>query len=224
MRPSRDSSTARPWPTPCVFTTNELAELESKIRQCGRRGADHRAAGLCDAGLRRRVGEADAIRAGRAGAGRARRSRQRSPTLAGERDWFAADSRRQPCPSASRPARPSGSSRRALKRQLGDPFVANDCDLVADRRCRPGRHLAPDRDTEHGAASRLLLRQNALIAIPRPGRSFVPRAVGPYRRCRPPVFPGVGASDDSGRAGAPPSWSKWSRRRRSSTRRRAVAW
>ncbi len=84
----------------------------------------------------------------------------------------------------------------ALRRQLGDPFVANDCDL------------SPPGDAPHGAIWLLtgpnmggkstFLRQNALIAILAQAGSFVPARsahVGVVDR----LFSRVGASDDLAR-------------------------
>src|SRR5690606_34738388 len=84
----------------------------------------------------------------------------------------------------------------ALRRQLGDPFVANDSDL------------SPEGDASHGAIWLLtgpnmggkstFLRQNALIAILAQMGSFVPAAsahIGIVDR----LFSRVGASDDLAR-------------------------
>ena len=84
----------------------------------------------------------------------------------------------------------------ALRRQLADPFVANDCDL------------SPEEGGKHGAIWLLtgpnmggkstFLRQNALIAILAQMGSFVPAAsahIGVVDR----LFSRVGASDDLAR-------------------------
>ena len=94
------------------------------------------------------------------------------------------------------------------------PFIANDADLSARQRLwlLTGPNMA---------GKSTFLRQNALIAILAQAGSFVPaeRArIGAVDR----LFSRVGAADDLAR-GAPPSWSRWSRPRRSSIRRRRRA-
>ena len=61
-------------------------------------------------------------------------------------------------------------------------FIANDCDLAEQRRLWliTGPNMA---------GKSTFLRQNALIAILAQMGAYVPRAFGPYRRCRPPVQP-----------------------------------
>ncbi len=98
---------------------------------------------------------------------------------------------------------------RALRRQGGGPFVANDCALT------PGETPAIWLLTGPNMAGKsTFLRQNALIALL--------AQAGSYRAgdaCR--VW-GLSASFSAGsvrrtiwRAGGRPSWSRWSRRRRS---------
>ena len=102
----------------------------------------------------------------------------------------------------------------ALSRD-GTPFVANDCDL------------SPPQDTDAGriwlltgpnmAGKSTFLRQNALIAILAQMGSFVPAQARADRRRRPAVL-ARRRRRRSARAAARPSWSRWWRPPRSSTR------
>ena len=96
----------------------------------------------------------------------------------------------------------------------GSPFVANDCDLSPPEGAKTGRIWLITGPNMAGKST--FLRQNALIAVMAQMGSFVPaqRAhIGVVDR----LFSRVGAADDLAR-GHRPSWSRWSRRRRSSTR------
>ncbi len=98
----------------------------------------------------------------------------------------------------------------ALAAARSGPFVPNDCDLSGEKRVwlLTGPNMA---------GKSTFLRQNALIAILAQIGSFVP--------ARPPISAlSTGCSAGSARptiwrADGRPSWSRWSRRRRSSIRR-----
>ena len=116
----------------------------------------------------------------------------------------------------------------ALRKARGGPFIENDCCLGrADATAVPtgfeeqatGRLWLVTGPNMAGKST--FLRQNALIALMAQMGSFVParRAhIGVVDR----LFSRVGASDDLARGGRR-SWSRWSRRLRSSTRRPTAA-
>src|SRR5690606_15490529 len=84
----------------------------------------------------------------------------------------------------------------ALRRQLADPFVANDCDLSPRDGARNGAIWLLTGPNMGGKST--FLRQNALIAILAQTGSFVPAAaahIGVVDR----LFSRVGASDDLAR-------------------------
>ena len=84
----------------------------------------------------------------------------------------------------------------ALRRQLADPFVANDCDLSPDEGARNGAIWLLTGPNMGGKST--FLRQNALIAILAQMGSFVPASsahIGVVDR----LFSRVGASDDLAR-------------------------
>src|SRR5690606_2845983 len=84
----------------------------------------------------------------------------------------------------------------ALRRQLGDPFVANDSDLSPDDGARHGAIWLLTGPNMGGKST--FLRQNALIAILAQMGSFVPASsahIGVVDR----LFSRVGASDDLAR-------------------------
>ena len=174
------------------FTTTELAELESKIANAADRALSIEQRVFAEL-VAEAVAEAEAIRAGAQALALLDVSAALA-ALAGERDWsrpmvddslsFQVEAGRHPVVEE------------ALRRQLGDPFVANDCDL------------SPPDGTSHGAIWLLtgpnmggkstFLRQNALIAILAQAGSFVPARsahIGVVDR----LFSRVGASDDLAR-------------------------
>ena len=174
------------------FTTTELAELESKIANAADRALtiEQRVfAELVDEA----VAEAEGIRQG-ARALAVLDVATALATLAGERDWsrpvvddslsFRIEAGRHPVVEE------------ALRRQLGDPFVANDCDLSPEEGGRHGAIWLLTGPNMGGKST--FLRQNALIAILAQMGSFVPAAsahIGVVDR----LFSRVGASDDLAR-------------------------
>ena len=165
------------------FTTTELAELETKIANAADRALQIEF-GVFDRLLAEIVGHADALRKG-AAALAAIDVATSLAVLAEQENYarpqvddglaFAIEGGRHPVVE------------QALRRQLADPFVANDCDLSPADGDETWRDLAPDRP-EHG-------RQVDLPAPERADRD--PRADGllragatsPYRRRRPAVLP-----------------------------------
>jgi DNA mismatch repair protein MutS len=91
--------------------------------------------------------------------------------------------------------------------RAGQPFVANDCALTEGETPAIWLLTGPNM-----AGKSTFLRQNALIALlAQAGSLCRPRArIGLVSQ----MFSRVGASDDLARGGRP-SWSRWSRRRRS---------
>ena len=174
------------------FTTTELAGLETKIANAADRALQIELT-VFDALLEEVVSYAEAIRAGAA--------------ALSEIDVAAAAAVLAASENYCRPVVDDGLSfhidggrhpvvEQALRRQLADPFVANDCDL------------SPEGDAKHGAIWLLtgpnmggkstFLRQNALIAILAQMGFFVPAAaahIGIVDR----LFSRVGASDDLAR-------------------------
>ncbi|MDN2565299.1 DNA mismatch repair protein MutS [Aquibium sp. A9E412] len=174
------------------FTTTELADLQGRIANAAERAVSIELAAF-DRLVAECVGEAEALRAGAhalavidvaaALAALAEAERYCRPEVDDSLD-FRVEGGRHPVVE------------QALRRQLAQPFVANDCDL------------SPASDGRHGAIWLLtgpnmggkstFLRQNALIAILAQTGSFVPaRAarIGVVDR----LFSRVGASDDLAR-------------------------
>ena len=104
----------------------------------------------------------------------------------------------------------------AAVRRAGDPFTPNDCrlDAAGQQAARLSIVTGPNM-----AGKSTFLRQNALMAILAQAGAFVPAKslrLGLVDR----LFSRVGAGDATWRAAARPSWPRWSRQRRSSTRLR----
>jgi len=174
------------------FTTNELAELESKIANAAGEALTIEQRVFATL-VEEAVGEADAIRAG-AQALAVLDVSAALATLAGERDWS------RPTVDASLSFRVEAGRHpvveEALKRQLGDPFVANDCDLSPTGDAGQGAIWLLTGPNMGGKST--FLRQNALIAILAQAGSFVPARsahIGVVDR----LFSRVGASDDLAR-------------------------
>ena len=174
------------------FTTTELAELESKIANAADRALSIEQR-IFAALVEEAVAEAGAIRAG-ARALAVLDVSAALATLAGERDWS------RPVVDASLSFRVEAGRHpvveEALKRQLGDPFVANDCDLSPTGDAGQGAIWLLTGPNMGGKST--FLRQNALIAILAQAGSFVPARsahIGVIDR----LFSRVGASDDLAR-------------------------
>jgi DNA mismatch repair protein MutS len=174
------------------FTTTALAELETKIANAAGRTLEIELA-VFDALQAEAVSHADEIRAVAEALAELDVSCALA-VLAAEQNYC------RPTVDASLAFRIEAGRHpvveQALRRQLADPFVANDCDL------------SPEDGGKHGAIWLLtgpnmggkstFLRQNALIAILAQMGSFVPAAsahIGVVDR----LFSRVGASDDLAR-------------------------
>lgn len=174
------------------FTTTELAGLETKIANAADRALQIEF-GIFDALLAETVSHADAIRAGAA----ALADIDVAAALAA---LAASENYCRPQVDASLSFRIEGGRHpvveQALRRQLADPFVANDCDLSPENDGRNGAIWLLTGPNMGGKST--FLRQNALIAILAQMGSFVPAAaahVGVVDR----LFSRVGASDDLAR-------------------------
>ncbi len=189
------------------FTTTELAGLETKIANAADRALAIELA-VFDRLTAEAVSHADAIRAG-AGAIAVLDVSAALAVLAQGEDWrrpqvddslaFAVKGGRHPVVE------------QALRRAAEAPFVANDCDLSPARNDRNGAIWLLTGPNMGGKST--FLRQNALIAILAQMGCYVPaeaRISAWSTGCSP-----ASAHPTIWRAGARPSWSKWSRRRRS---------
>jgi DNA mismatch repair protein MutS len=174
------------------FTTTELAGLETKIANAADRALQIELA-VFDALLEEVVSHAEAIRAGAA--------------ALSEIDVAAAAAVLAASENYCRPVVDDGLSfhidggrhpvvEQALRRQLADPFVANDCDLSPEGDAKQGAIWLLTGPNMGGKST--FLRQNALIAILAQMGFFVPAAaahIGIVDR----LFSRVGASDDLAR-------------------------
>jgi len=174
------------------FTTTELAELETKIANAADRALAIELATF-DRLLAAAVEAADQIRAGALALAELDLAAALA-TLAAEQDYcrprvdgsltFRVEAGRHPVVE------------QALRRQLADPFVANDCDLSPGDGAASGAIWLLTGPNMGGKST--FLRQNALIAVLAQAGSFVPaRAahIGVVDR----LFSRVGASDDLAR-------------------------
>jgi DNA mismatch repair protein MutS len=174
------------------FTTTALAELETKIANAAGRTLEIELA-VFDALQAEAVSHAQAIRAV-ADALAELDVASSLAVLAAEQDYC------RPAVDASLAFRIEGGRHpvveQALRRQLGDPFVANDCDLSPEEGAKNGAIWLLTGPNMGGKST--FLRQNALIAILAQTGSFVPAAsahIGVVDR----LFSRVGASDDLAR-------------------------
>ncbi|MCO6387344.1 DNA mismatch repair protein MutS [Aliihoeflea sp. 40Bstr573] len=174
------------------FTTTELAELETKIANAADRALQIEF-GVFDRLLAEIVGHAAALRKG-AAALAAIDVATSLAVLAEQENYarpqvddglaFAIEGGRHPVVE------------QALRRQLADPFVANDCDLSPADGDKRGAIWLLTGPNMGGKST--FLRQNALIAILAQMGSFVPARqahIGVVDR----LFSRVGASDDLAR-------------------------
>ncbi|MDF1601085.1 DNA mismatch repair protein MutS [Mesorhizobium sp. YIM 152430] len=174
------------------FTTSELAELESKIANAADRALQIEL-GIFDRLLGEIVGHADVLRKG-AAALAALDVATSLAVLAEQENYarpqvddglaFAIEGGRHPVVE------------QALRRQIADPFVANDCDLSPANGEKRGAIWLLTGPNMGGKST--FLRQNALIAILAQMGSFVPvrqAHIGVVDR----LFSRVGASDDLAR-------------------------
>lgn len=174
------------------FTTTELAGLETKIANAADRALQIEL-GIFDAVQVEILEHVEIIRA--------------AANALAEMDVSAALSVLASSENYCRPKVDSGLSfkieggrhpvvEQALRKQLADPFVANDCDLSPDEGAKNGAIWLLTGPNMGGKST--FLRQNALIAILAQMGSFVPAAsahIGVVDR----LFSRVGASDDLAR-------------------------
>lgn len=174
------------------FTTTELAGLETKIANAADRALQIEF-GIFDALLAETVSYADAIRAGAA----ALADIDVAAALAA---LAASENYCRPQVDGSLSFRIEGGRHpvveQALRRQLADPFVANDCDLSPEDDGRNGAIWLLTGPNMGGKST--FLRQNALITILAQMGSFVP-AMSAHVGVVDRLFSRVGASDDLAR-------------------------
>jgi DNA mismatch repair protein MutS len=174
------------------FTTTELAGLETKIANAADRALSIELA-IFDRLLAEAVSHADAIRAGALALAEIDVAAALA-CLAAEQDYC------RPAVDASLTFQVEGGRHpvveQALRKQLGDPFVANDCDLSPEEGGRYGAIWLLTGPNMGGKST--FLRQNALIAVLAQMGSFVP-ARGAHIGVVDRLFSRVGASDDLAR-------------------------
>ncbi|MEO3386528.1 DNA mismatch repair protein MutS [Mesorhizobium sp. CAU 1741] len=174
------------------FTTTELAGLETKIANAADRALQIELR-VFETLLAEAVSHADAIRAAASALSQIDVSSALAVLAAGENYC-------RPSVDDSLGFRIEGGRHpvveQALRRQIADPFVANDCDLSPDDGAKNGAIWLLTGPNMGGKST--FLRQNALIAILAQMGSFVPAAsahIGVVDR----LFSRVGASDDLAR-------------------------
>ena len=174
------------------FTTTELAGLETRIANAADRALTIEL-GVFERLVAEAVGQADALRAG-ALAMAALDVAAALATLAEEEAYH------RPAVDQSLDFHVEGGRHpvveQALRRQLADPFVANDCDLSPEQNGRHGAIWLLTGPNMGGKST--FLRQNALIAVMAQMGSYVPAGaarIGVVDR----LFSRVGASDDLAR-------------------------
>ena len=190
----------------CAITTVELADLESKIASAAERGAGARAAAL--RGSRRRGRWRAAPRSPRAAAALAALDVAAAlAELAVESAMGAA--RRSTTSTGFRDQRraPSDGRGGAAARGSGGGFVANDCDLGRGPAAL-ARHRPQHGRQEHVPAAERADRDPGADGLLRAGRA--------RRRSASSTACSAGSAPPTiWRAAARPSWSRWSRPRRS---------
>jgi len=174
------------------FTTTELADLESRIANAADRALQIELS-VFDRLVTEVVAEADAIRNAAAALAEIDVAGALAQLAAGE-DYC------RPVVDDSLVFRIAGGRHpvveQALRQQLGDPFVANDCDLSPEEGQGAGAIWLLTGPNMGGKST--FLRQNALIAVLAQAGSFVPARsahIGVVDR----LFSRVGASDDLAR-------------------------
>ncbi len=194
------------------FTTTELADLESRIANAADRALQIELEAF-DRMTAAVVAEAEAIKAGAralaiidVAAGLALLAEEQAycRPLVDASKMFTIEGGRHPVVE------------QALRRQSSGPFVANNCDLSPVADGKDGAIWLLTGPNMGGKST--FLRQNALIAILAQMGSFV-AATSAHIGIVDRLFSRVGASDEAWHGGARPSWSRWSRQPRSSTRR-----
>ncbi len=169
------------------FTTVELSELETRILNAGARALE----------IEKQLFEGTAILDHADAVGMAARALAEIDLACGladlavDQDWCAPqvdDSRCFTIVGGRHPV-----VEQALRRQGGESFVANDCDLTADAGAAIWLLTGPNM-----AGKSTFLRQNALIALLAQAGSFVP-AKSAHLGLVSQIFSRVGASDDLAR-------------------------
>jgi DNA mismatch repair protein MutS len=174
------------------FTTTELADLETRIANAADRALTIEQ-GVFDRLVAEATAHADAIR--KVAAALAELDVAAAFAVLAEADDYC-----RPLVDGSLTFHIEGGRHpvveQALRRQLADPFVANDCDLSPEDDARQGAIWLLTGPNMGGKST--FLRQNALIAVLAQAGSYVPAEkahIGVVDR----LFSRVGASDDLAR-------------------------
>ncbi len=172
------------------FTTVELSDLETRILNAGARALE----------IEKRLYSAlsDACLAKIAEVGAAASALAEFDVTCGFADLAAGENWCRPKVDTSRAFNISGGRHpvveTALRKQAGEPFIANDCDLSPDKSAAAIWLLTGP----NMAGKSTFLRQNALIALLAQSGSFVP-ATSAHIGMVSQIFSRVGASDDLAR-------------------------
>ena len=171
------------------FTTVELSEMETRILNAGNRALEieKRLYDSLKTAVLDRVAEI----------GQAARALAEIDLAAAFADLARAEDWTEPQVDDSRAFHVEGGRHpvveQALRRQGGEPFIANDCDLSADQGAAVWLLTGPNM-----SGKSTFLRQNALIALLAQAGSFVP-ARRAHIGLVSQIFSRVGASDDLAR-------------------------